>query len=298
MSVEMLDGKITVVSPFKESPAEKAGLLPRDVILKINGTSTEGLTLTEAVTLIKGKTGTIVTLTIQRGTRTFDLKITRGYIITKTVELEFLQRNGGYVAHINVYTFGESTLKEFIRVAQQISDKQTQDRDVKGIILDLRNNPGGYLDVAIDMNGAFFDTNKIATILENNSGKRTGYKSTYAGAEKEYSTGMGLLSDFKTVVLINKGSASASEILAGALQINGVAKIVGERTYGKGTAQAIEDFLDGSSLHVTVYKWLLPDGTWINTDNPITPDYEVELTNEDFVEGKDPQLDKAIELLK
>ena len=96
---------------------------------------------------------------------------------------------------------------------------------------------------------------------------------------------------------MDAGSASASEILAGALQINGVAKIVGEKTYGKGTAQAIENFLDGSSLHITVYKWLLPDHTWINTDNPIIPDYEIEFTNDDFVSGEDPQLDKAIELL-
>jgi len=289
MSVELLDGAITVVSPFKGSPAEKAGIKSKDIILKIDNNSTQGLNLSEAVGFIKGTAGTIVTLTIQRGTKTFDIKVTRGYIIKKTVELEFLPKNGGYVAHLNLFTFGEDTLKEFKIAAQQIADKQEKERNVKGIILDLRSNPGGYLDVAIDLNGFFFDTSKIATILENNKGKRTGYKSTYEGSDKEYSTGMGLLSEFKTVVLINKGSASASEILAGSLQDYSRAKLIGEQSFGKGTVQELSYYDDNSIFKLTISKWLTPLGQDINKKG-LTPNKTV--TN---IGNVDTQLNTALE---
>lgn len=288
MSVEMVDGKITVVSPFKGSPAEKSGVKPNDIILKIDGNSTEGLGLSEAVNFIKGTAGTPVTLTLQRGEKIFDMKVTRGYIINKTAELKFTPINGGVVAVIDLYTFGEDTLNEFIKVAQQIHDKQTVDRNVKGVIVDLRNNPGGYLDIAIDLNGIFFDTDKIVTILENNKGKRTGYKSVYEGADKEYSTGMGLLSEFKTVVLVNKGSASASEILAGSLQDYERAKVIGEQSFGKGTVQELSYYDDNSVFKLTISKWLTPKGRDINKKG-VTPDKTV--TN---VGTQDTQMNTAL----
>ncbi len=288
MSVELLDEAITVVSPFKGSPAEKAGIKPNDIILKINNNSTQGLNLSEAVDFIKGKAGTIVTLTIQRGTKIFDIQVTRGYIINKTVELKFLPKDNGYIAILNLYTFGEDTLKEFTLAAQQIHNKQSVEKNIKGIILDLRSNPGGYLDIAIDLNGFFFDSNKIVTILENNKGKQTAYKSSYEGSDKEYSTGMGLLSEFKTVILINKGSASASEILAGSLQDYSKAKLIGEQTFGKGTVQEVSYYDDNSIFKLTISKWLTPLSRDINKKG-LTPDRIV--TN---VGSEDTQLNTAI----
>lgn len=288
MSVEMLDGKITVVSPFKKSPAEKAGIKPKDVILKIDGNSTEGLTLSEAVEFIKGKSGSTVTLTIQRENKVFDVRVTRGFIINKTVELTYIPKSSGYIANINMYTFGEDTLKEFIMAAQQIHNKQTQENNVKGVILDLRNNPGGYLDIAIDLNGMFFDTDKIVTVLEDNRGKKVSYKSTYEGIDKEYSTGMGLLSEFKTVVLINKGSASASEILAGALKDHNRAKIIGEQSFGKGTVQELSYYNDNSAFKLTIAKWTTPNGNEVNKKG-IAPDKIVTNTG-----SEDTQLNTAL----
>jgi carboxyl-terminal processing protease len=162
------------------------------------------------------------------------------------------------------------------------------DNGTKKLILDLRSNPGGFFDAAIHAADDFLPGTEIISIQEDGQGKQKEFRSDKGGD----------LTDMQVVVLVDAGSASASEILAGALKYNGVAQIVGENTYGKGTAQVIEDFVDGSSLHVTIYKWLLPDGSWINHDNPITPDYEVEFSQDAFKEGQDPQLEKAIQLLK
>lgn len=277
MSLEMVDNKIMVISPFKDSPAEKAGIKPKDIIEKIDGTSTSGMDIGEAVKLIQGTAGTSVTLTIRRGNDLTDIKIERGFIISHTVELEFLKKGSSYIAHINMYTFGENTLKEFLSAAEAIYNKQTEDKNIKGIILDLRSNPGGYLDTAIQINGFFFKEDKTAVILEDNNGKRTPYTSKYNGIDKEYSSGMGLLADFKIVILVNKGSASASEILTSSLQDYGKAKVIGDQSFGKGTVQEISFYNDNSMFKLTTSKWLTPKGRDINKTG-LTPDKAVENT--------------------
>jgi C-terminal peptidase prc len=271
MSVEMIDDQVTVISPFKDSPAEKAGVLPKDIVTKVDGTSVDGMDLDTVVNMIKGENGTTVTLTIKRGTQTLSIPIVRGYIFYKTVTLDYLSKSGKYIAYINMLTFGEETLNEFRETAQQIYDRQKTKKDVLGIIIDLRNNPGGYLDTAINIGGFFFDEDKTMVILEDKNSEQTSYYAQYLGTVKEYETGSGLLSDFKVAVLVNKGSASASEILSGALQDYGKAKIIGETTFGKGCVQELSVYNDNSIFKLTVSKWLTPKGRDINKKG-LTPD--------------------------
>lgn len=271
MSVEMIDDQVTVITPFKDSPAEGAGVLPKDVITKVDGKSVDGMDLNTVVDMIKGEQGTTVTLTIKRGTQTLTIPVVRGYIFYKTVTLDYLQKGSKYVAYINMLTFGEETLSEFREAAQQIYDKQKKDKNVSGIIIDLRNNPGGYLDTAINIGGFFFDEDKTMVILEDKDGKQTSYYAQYLGKDEEYETGSGLLSDFKTVVLVNKGSASASEILSGALQDYGKAKIIGETTFGKGCVQELSVYNDNSVFKLTISKWLTPKAHDVDKKG-LTPD--------------------------
>lgn len=274
MSVEMIDDQVTVITPFKDSPAEEAGVLPKDVVTKVDGKSVEGMDLDTVVNMIKGEQGTTVTLTIKRGTQTLTIPIVRGYIFYKTVTLDYLSKGSKYIAYINMLTFGEETLNEFREAAKQIYDKQTKDKNVSGIIIDLRNNPGGYLDTAINIGGFFFDENKTMVILEDKGGEQTSYYAQYLGKDEEYETGSGLLSDFKTVILVNKGSASASEILSGALQDYGKAKIIGETTFGKGCVQELSVYNDNSVFKLTVSKWLTPKARDIDKVG-LTPDKTV-----------------------
>ena len=279
VSVEMVDDDIKIVSPFKNSPAEKAGLKPGDIIKKVDGKSITGLTLPEVTNLIKGPSGSEVKLIIKRGTKNQTISIERGYILYHTASLDWKAVPDGQAAVISILTFSQDTLGEFLKAAQLVEDRQKSHNDVKGIVLDLRNNPGGYLDVAIDMAGFFFDSKKTMVILEEKDGKKTSYKSD----------GTGLLADYKTVVLVNAGSASASEIVAGALQDWNRAKIFGEQSYGKGTVQELATYADGSAFKLTVAKWLTPKGHSINGKG-VTPDRK--LTNSN---GTDWQLDTALE---
>jgi carboxyl-terminal processing protease len=185
-------------------------------------------------------------------------------------------------------TFGENTLKEFLDAAKQISDKQKNDKNVLGILLDLRNNPGGYLDTAIDINGFFFTEDKTAVILQDNNGNEEVYQSKYQGKDKEYLTGSGLLAPFKVIILINKGSASSSEILAGSLQDYGKAKLVGEQSFGKGTVQELTQYKDNSVFKLTISKWLTPRKRDINKKG-LVADIFVSNTGKD-----DTQLNTAI----
>lgn len=289
MSVEIIDEEVTIISPFKGSPAEEAGVEPNDIILEVDGTSVDGMSLDTVVNMIKGPAGTDVKLKIKRGSTTKTITITRGYIFYSTVSLEFLEENKGEIAYVNVISFGEDTYYEFLEAAQQIVDKQQEDGDVLGIILDLRNNPGGYLDTAIEITGFFFDENTDVVILENSGGNKTTYYAEYYGEENEYDYGAGLLNDFETIVLVNDGSASASEIVAGALQDQDRAKIFGETTFGKGTVQEVFFYNDGSMFKLTVSKWFTPNGQDINHSG-LTPDRT--LVNS---EAMDWQLDTAIE---
>ncbi|MFA5247835.1 MAG: S41 family peptidase [Patescibacteria group bacterium] len=277
--IGLRDDILTIVAPLSGMPAEKAGLKAGDQIFAINGTSTISLSVDGAVNLIRGPKDTKVTLTIYRQgfKETRDFEIMRDVIYVKSVETEF-RADGLYV--IKVSNFNEDTAGLFSEAARDILTKNP-----KGVILDLRNNPGGFLETAVAMSSEWVDNNKV--VIEKFG---DGHEESYV------SEGRARLKDYKTVVLVNGGSASASEIVAGALKDYGLAVIVGEKTYGKGSVQSLENMEDGSTLKITIAKWLTPNGTSINKEG-ITPDVEIKFTGEDYANNKDPQMDKAIEIL-
>lgn len=279
------DNTLAVVSPITNSPAAKAGVKAGDLILHIKDekkkvdVDTRDMTLPTAVSYIRGDKGTPVILTMFRdgGQKSFEVTIVRDEIVVPSVELKFIQKNGQKIAHLELHKFGGRTDKEWVaKVAEIVAAKPV------GVVLDLRNNPGGYLDGAVFVSSEFLTSGVVV--------KQEGRKSseTYSVDRK------GSLTSIPLVVIVNKGSASASEITAGALQDNKRAEIVGTQSFGKGTVQEVQDLSDGSSLHVTVAKWILPSGRWIGKEG-ITPDVKVE----DNLETKDvdEQLDKAIETL-
>lgn len=270
---------ITIISPLNDMPAAKAGLKAGDQIFAINGTTTANIGVDEAVRQIRGPKDTSVTLTIFReGERsTKDYTITRGIIIIKSIKTE-MRSDGLYV--ISVSAFNNDTESLFRAAVNEAVAKKP-----KGIILDLRNNPGGYLDTAVDMASEWVEEGPV--VIEKFSDSRQ---------NKYLTTGSAKLKDIPTVVLINEGSASASEIVAGALQDTGKAIIIGEKSYGKGSVQSVIGLEDGSSVKITIAKWLTPKGLSIN-DQGITPDQKVEIKIEDINKGQDPQMKKAIEVL-
>ncbi len=276
--IALKNNLITVVSPLADSPAIKSGLKPNDVIMEINGTSTQGMRVDQAVSLIRGPKGTQVTLTIFREGLQEPLKITvtRENIVVKSLTMEFK----GDLAYIKVRQFNDDTIPFLEQSINQINSRNT-----KGIILDLRNNPGGYLQTAVDMVGEWVG-NKIAVLERHSNGTEIKHLSTFS--EK--------LSHLPTVILIDGGSASASEIVAGALQDYEKATLIGEKTFGKGSVQDLIGLSNGSAVKITVAKWFTPKGRSIDQEG-IQPDISVELTDEDFNNNKDPQLDKAIEFL-
>lgn len=268
--------KLTIISPLKGTPAEKARLLPGDWILEINQVKTEDMSLTEAVMKIRGKTGTKVKLKIQRGKKIFEVEIKRAKIDIPTLDFEKLEQNIGYIQLYNFY--GDATL-QFKEITQEILKS-----NIKKLILDLRNNAGGYLSVACDIGNFFIKGGEV--IVKEDFGK---------GKVKEItSQGPGAFANFKIVILINKGTASAAEILAGAIkEHNKNAKLLGEKTFGKGAVQELFYLIDDGSLKLTVARWLLPSGKSIEGEG-ISPDIEVKMTQEDIEKGKDPQLQRAI----
>ena len=287
------DGVLTVIAPLKDTPAYKAGLKAGDKILGVDGTPTADISIEEAVNLIRGKKGTPVVLSISSdGFDTRDVEIIRGTIKIPTVEWSIIESEGKKIAYLQIFTFNQTVDSGFQKAVQEILKSGAE-----GLILDLRNNPGGLLDSAINIAGWFLDENQIVTIEAFRDGSKNEFRSS----------GNGSLKIYPTVVLINGGSASASEILAGALRDNKGIRLVGEKTFGKGSVQELEKFKDGSSLKVTIAKWLTPNGISIS-DKGIEPDIEVELPleeikNDEFdfelgTEVKDPQLDKALELLR
>ncbi len=282
IEIDIRKDQLQVVSPLEGTPAQKAGLRAGDKILQINGTSTADMAIDEAVKLIRGPAGTEVTLTVFRqdwdGPK--EIKITRGVIEVPSLKLEI--RDDG-IAYLKLYQFSEKADYDFSTAAVEILNSNAQK-----IILDLRNNPGGYLEVAQDIAGWFLERGQIVTIEDFG-----------AGAEKkEYKAlGNARLLPYQIVILINKGSASASEILAGALRDNRDVKLIGETSFGKGSVQEMEKLAEGSSLKITVAKWLTPKGEFI-TDKGLEPDIKVEMSEENYAEGRDPQLDKAIEIIK
>jgi carboxyl-terminal processing protease len=282
------DGQVIVVTPLDGSPAKAVGIRPGDYILKIDDYElTSEDTVYDAVAKIRGEAGTDVVLTVlhQGESEPTEITITREEITIPSITLEFTGPNEE-IAHLKVGRFTESSynlwVSEWDKNIQEIVDS-----GVDKMILDLRGNPGGYFDAAIYAGDDFLDEGYVISKQKDAQGNIKDYNSTAGGN----------LLDIELVVLINSGSASASEILSGALKYAKRATLIGEETFGKGTAQRVYDLDDGSSLHLTILKWLLPDGSNIERDNAVTPDIEIKLTNEDFIEGNDPQLEKAIEEL-
>lgn len=271
------NNQLSVISPIADSPAAKAGLQAKDIIIKIDGKDPTGLSLEEAVSKIRGDAGTKVTLTLVRGNgQPFDVTITRANITVASVSW----KKEGDIGIITVTRYGNDTVAKVEQAAKEL-DSQGASK----YILDLRNNPGGYLQAAVGVSGVFLD-NKVV-VEERKGGKTT---------DKLSSSGGGTLVGKPLVVLINGGSASASEITAGALQDHGAAKLVGEKSFGKGSVQQIIDLAGGAQLKVTIAHWFTPKGRGIDKEG-IKPDVTVVRTSEDINADRDPQLDKAEELL-
>lgn len=272
------DKQLTIIAPLPGTPAERAGLKAGDKILAIDGKDTNDMALDYAVSLIRGPKGTEVVLTTWREgwEKSKEIKIVREKIELVSVKWEMK----GEIAYFEINHFNEDTRE---RVNQAVNELLI--KNPKGIILDLRNNPGGFLDTAVDVAGEWIE-NDVVVIEQNQSGQKNARKSS----------GLARLQNLKTVVLINEGSASASEIVAGALSDYGKATLVGKKTFGKGSVQNLESLSDGSAVKITVSEWLTPKGRQIDKQG-IPPDVEVNLTEEDYNAGRDPQLDKAMELL-
>lgn len=278
------DGNVVVVAPLEGTPAQRAGIRADDIIAAINGESTQGMSVDLAVSKIRGDAGTQVELTIlhKDATQVEVVKITRAKIEIKSVKLESKEVDGKRYAVIKMSQFGDDTRGLFNHIVDTVVTG-----GYSGLILDLRNNPGGYLEVAVDTISDWIDADQVALKERGNDGK-----------EKDYVTdGVPRLKGIKTIVLVNGGSASASEIVAGALQDYNAATLVGTTTFGKGSVQELQNMKGNSEVKITVAKWLTPKGRAIDKVG-LEPDIVVEITEEDFDAGRDPQMDKALELLK
>ncbi|HID86520.1 MAG TPA: S41 family peptidase [Anaerolineae bacterium] len=278
--VTMRDGQLIVVAPMEGQPAEKAGIRAGDIIIKVDDTEIVDMSLTEAVLLIRGPKGTKVRLTILRFGEPEPLvfEVVRGEIETPTVTWRLLEFKIGY---IRVALFGERTNAELREAIQELKQK-----GARALILDLRNSPGGYLRSSIQVSSQFIESGVIV------------YESWNDGRERAFRAARGgLATEIPLAVLINQGTASAGEIVAGAIQDHERGLLIGERTFGKGWVQHVHQLSDGSTLHVTVAQWLTPSRQQIS-DEGIAPDIEVPLTEEDIEAGRDPQLQRAVEVLR
>lgn len=283
MEVGMRDDVVTVIAPLPNTPAERAGIRTGDVLVRIDGVSADSMNVDEAVLAIRGEPGTEVKLTLFREgeTELLELTLTREVINIPTLETE--EKDGVFI--IKLYNFSansESAMQDALR-AFMTSGK-------KDLVIDLRGNPGGYLQSAVSIASYFLPTGKV--IVRENFGE---------GKEEHIYRSMGRdltrYRDIDLAILVNEGSASASEILAGALKEHGVATLVGKHTFGKGSVQELIDLPGGSSLKVTIARWLTPNGISIS-EGGLKPDIEVEFTEEDVTAGRDPQLDAALKAVK
>ncbi len=275
-------GILTVVAPLQGAPAEKAGLRAGDKIIKIDGKAASDMSVEDAVNHIRGPKNTTVVLTIFReGSKdTQELSIVRNIINVKSVTLSFKENN---IADITVTKFGDDTEKGFSDAITKVVASHP-----RGLIIDLRNNPGGYLETAVTVASKLIPKGKIVVIEEGPSKKQ----------DKMYTRGGDVASGLETVVLINEGSASASEILAGALRENRTnVTLVGKKSFGKGSVQEFIETPQKTAAKITVAHWLTPNGNQIN-ELGIKPDIEVELTGDDYIAGRDPQMDAAIKQIK
>jgi len=292
ISLGFKDKTLAVMTPLPKTPAANAGVLAGDLILKITDKKnnidkdTTGIGLDEAVKLIRGEIGTEVTLKLYRegSKEAFDVTLKRDNIIVPSLEMEWITRNGKKMAWVKLYKFSDLIYKEWPEtVAKIIKEK---DANYGGIILDLRNNPGGFLQASVLVASDFIKSGVIVTQESSNG----------PGEKYNVDKSRNLLLDDKLVVLVNGGSASASEILAGALKEYGRAKLVGEKTFGKGTVQAPENYEDGSGLHITIAKWMLPNGKNIHKEG-VNPDVEEKYVPNTKDPKADNQLEKASQVL-
>lgn len=290
MEIGIRNKALQVIAPLEGTPAQRAGIRAGDRIVKIGDTVTEGMSVEKAVSLIRGPKGTSIILTVFREgwEETKEFTIVRDVIIIPSLEWELLASPGeaggkGDIAYIKLFQFSEKAGRDFRRASQEIVASKA-----KYIVLDVRNNPGGFLDVAVDIAGWFVERGSVVVTekLKEENEQRV-----------HQARGSASLRSYPVVVLINEGSASASEILAGALRDNRDILLVGKQSFGKGSVQEIENLRDDSSLKVTIAKWLTPKGNVIQ-DVGLKPDIEVENIPEHEEKDVDSQLDKALELVK
>lgn len=283
--IGMKDGQLQVVAPLPGTPAERGGILAGDLILNINGTSTESMSVEQAVTLIRGPKGTPVTLTIfrmppkgEKAKESKEIKLIRDTIHVESVKSKMLDNS---IAYIEVTNFNADTQDGFDRAVRDVTRSHP-----KGLILDLRNNPGGFLDTAVSMASEWLGTDVIVkerrqgVIVDEMRGNQPNPR----------------LKGVPTVILVNQGSASASEIVSGALQDAGAATLIGTKTFGKGVVQDVQDFPDGSSIKMTIAEWLTPKERLIQKLG-LEPNELVERTADDYEAKRDPQLERAIGFL-
>lgn len=273
------DNLPTVVAPLSGSPAEVAGLKAGDIILEVDGTKTADLGFNDVINKIRGQKGTEVKLSVARANKDqpIEIRVTRDTIVVKSVEWKFERKDGKKYANVKIRQFGDDTDKLFDDFVNE-AVKEKPD----GIIVDLRNNPGGYLESAVTLASYFLDGGTVVIEKDKNDVGRE-----YKVVKKAR------LKGFKTAVLVNEGSASASEIFAGALQDRKAGKLIGEKTFGKGSVQELVDLSDGSAVKITVAKWLTPNGRAINKEG-IEPDITVLMP--DDLKG-DVQLDRAVQYI-
>lgn len=281
MQVGYKEKKVTVIAPLPKSPAERAGLEAGDTILSVDGKDAGSLTLDEVIDLIRGPQGTTVSIVVQRGaeaqTRTF--RVTREKITVDSVTVKVTEHRGKRLADVTISSFNLETARDLRSKLNAINASQ-----LDGVILDLRNNPGGYLNQAVDVASIFVARGLIVAEVDRD-GERKSFNAL----------GNAFLDHLKVAVLVNGGSASASEIVAGALQDSGVGTVIGTQTFGKGSVQDYRSLDDGSSLKLTIAHWLTPKGRSI-AEQGITPDLIVEAPEEEEATA-DPQRDRALDWL-
>jgi len=273
------DGQLMIAALMEGQPGEAAGLRPGDIVLQADGVSLEGMTIWEAISHIRGPEGSVVQLKVLREgvAEPFTVEVERASIPTPTIESRMLDDG---IAYVKLYEFNS---KANDRLKDTLEELLAQ--DPRGLILDLRNNPGGFLHQAVDVSSQFISEGKILT------------ERISDGTERVFEAKEGGLAlDIPLVVLVNAGSASASEIVAGAVQDTGRGTLIGETTFGKGSVQLVHALRDGSELRVTIARWYTPDDRLIHGQG-LEPDIVVELTVEDMDAGLDPQLDRAVEYL-
>ncbi|MDO8492244.1 MAG: S41 family peptidase [bacterium] len=283
MEVGIKDNQLVVIAPLKETPAYRAGILPGDKILKIDGKDTTGMPVDAAVKLIRGEKGTTVKLLLSREDKKtpFEISVVRDVIDIPVIKTEF-RKDGIFV--IQLYNFSAPSPMKFREALREFINSGTDK-----LILDLRNNPGGYLEAATDIAGWFLPSNGVVVSEDFGKSKPTQYHRTQVGQN--------IFNDkLKMIILVNGGSASASEILAGALHDHNKARLLGEKTFGKGSVQELVPVTINTSLKVTIARWLTPNGISISKQG-IVPDIEVKMTQDDFLKKGDIQLTKAAEIL-